>query len=509
MTLRRRPGAWCAAVSVALLAGCTPDPPPDTVALPPADLQVGVSADLEPFYTQDVAWEPCGNAGRECARVVVPLDYADPSAASIELAVARIPARMAEHRIASLVLNPGGPGVSGVQALTGALSVIGGQVRDVFDVVGFDPRGVGESAAVDCVSDAELDLWRSGGPDPAGTPALAHRTAHAARLVRSCAEEAGGLLPHLDTVSAARDMDVLRAVLGDDRLSYLGASYGTELGATYAEVFPERVGRLVLDAGLDPTMDDPERRLGLAAGFEGALRTYVEHCLAVGPCPFTGHTAPVVETVRGLLEDLDGSPLPTDSDRDLTAPLAAGGILLGVSEERLWPALSDALGAAVRRDDGAPLLFLADAAAGRAADGTYAANAFAASTAFTCLDSARRLDGDGLLEHARRLGEASPTFGRFLLDPSILCSVWPVDPIGDRGPLRAAGAAPILVLGTTGDPAAPYEWSVALAEQIESGRLVTYDGFGHTAYGRSNACVDAAVEGYLLRGEVPPEGLTC
>ena len=503
-------GGVGAAVGVAVLltlvgcAGRLPDP----VALPPGPSTVVSDPALAPYYGQPVTWAECSGTGRQCASLSVPRDYTHPEAGSIELAIARVPARDPDRRIGALVINPGGPGLSGVAALAGAVHVVSPEVRDVFDLVGVDPRGVGGSTAVECVSDADLDAWRSPEYDLTAPDAPARRAADAAGFAAGCARDSGDLLPFVDTVSAARDLDILRAVLGDDRLTYLGVSYGTELGATYAEVFPKRVGRMVLDAGLDPTMDDTQRMLGLAAGFESALNTYLAYCLNSAGCPLPEPAAAAVEGVRTLIADLVGRPLPTSTARELTAPLAVSALMQGVADDQSWPDLSVALGAALNRGDGAPLLEMADTGAGRTPDGQYPGNAFEASAAITCLDSPRRLSTQELPGYSDGLAAASPTFGRFLIDTAALCSAWSVPPTGTGTPTQAAGADPILVVGTTRDPAAPYPWSRALAGQLQSGVLLTYDGFGHTAYGHSTTCVTDAVDTYLLTGH-PPAASRC
>lgn len=491
-------------LSVVGCAGRLPDP----VALPPGPSMVVSDPALARYYSQPGTWAECSVTGRQCATVSVPRDWTHPRAGSIELAIARVPARDPGRRIGALVINPGGPGLSGVAGLAGAVHLISPEVRDVFDLVGVDPRGVGGSAAVECVSDAELDAWRSPGYDLTAPDGPARRAADAAAVAAGCARDSGDLLPYVDTVSAARDLDILRAVLGEDRLTYLGVSYGTELGATYAEVFPQRVGRMVLDAGLDPTMDDTQRMLGLAAGFESALNTYLAYCLNSAGCPLPKPAAAAVDRVRTLVADLADQPLPTRTPRELTPPLAVSAITQGVADDQAWSELSVALGAALNRGDGAPLLELADTGAGRTPDGQYLGNAFEASAAITCLDSPRRLSAQELSRYADQLAVASPTFGRFLIDTAALCSAWPVPPTGTGTPTRAAGAGPILVVGTTRDPAAPYPWSIALAGQVQSGVLLTYDGFGHTAYGHSTACVSHAVDTYLLTGH-PPAATSC
>lgn len=513
----RRPATRCGsrprhhlvavAAGLGLVSGCT-GAPPSAVALPSTDVTAGVTEALLPFATQQVDWRRCGARDRQCATVRVPTDYAAPSAGTIELSVARVPARRTADRIGALVLNPGGPGAPATDVLDATTTAVGDDVTDLFDIVAVDPRGVGGSSPVRCTDDATLDRWRSGLGDVGTADGLTRREGEARQLATACEQRSRSLLGHVDTISAARDLDVVRAVLGEGRLTYLGMSYGTLLGARYAELFPRRVGRFVLDAGLDPSMDETGRRLGLAASLESAVRTYVQYCLVVAPCPLSGGVDDGLDQLRAFLDRLATPGLPTGTTRPLTPGLAAAAVMVGVSEETTWPILSSALEAAWS-GDGGPLLDLADVAAGRDRDGSYMSNAFAASIAITCLSEAERPAPAELPTVIDELGRASPTFGRFLADPLILCSVWPVEPAGVSTPVHARGADPILIIGTTRDPAAPYAWSLALADHLPSARLLTYDGFGHTVVGRPNACLKSAITGYLLRGELPPKATTC
>lgn len=512
MPLRRRPLVALIGLAVVLLvavAFLVRTPTADPTGTPTTSAaEADVPEDLEDFYEQSVTWTDCGG-GAECARIEVPMDYADPTGERVELALKRLGAGTPGERLGSLLINPGGPGGSGTTLVDSASFVLSADLMDAYDVVGFDPRGVGDSTPITCVSDAELDALRAAVYDtstPEGRDAL--RT-DMIRLADACGANTGPLLGYVDTVSAARDMDIIRSVLGDERLTYLGYSYGTALGAAYADLFPTRVGRLVLDGGLDPTLDYAALGLGQAAGFEAALRSYAEDCLAGGDCPLTGSVDEAVGQVQRFFDLLAGSPLPTSSDRELTQSLAVSGVLLTLYDDQYWPILSEALRAAMTNRDGSQLLFLADLVADRQADGTYASNSTVALTAINCLDLPVNADPAAMDAEAEKLIAASPTFGRFFAYGEIACDVWPVDAVGVRGPLAAEGAAPILVIGTTGDPATPYAWSVALAEQLESGLLLTFDGEGHTAYGRSNDCVTDAVDGYLIDGAVPEDGLVC
>lgn len=499
-------------LAVVLLAGCSafggsdPQPSPvgtaSSVASEPA-----TDPSLAAFYDQDLQWADC-SGGFQCSQLTVPLDYAAPQGATISLAVVRLrTAATGDDRLGSLVLNPGGPGASGVEYARAAENVTSDAVRNHFDVVGFDPRGVGTSAPLQCLPASAIDRFLATDPtpdDPSEVAALGEQTT---ALGAGCAA-AGELAAHVDTRSAARDMDVLRAALGDDKLNYLGKSYGTYLGDWYAELFPQRVGRFVLDGVLDPALSSVQVNEGQAAGFEVALRSYVQGCQDGDDCPLTGSVDDGVAQVRAFLDALDAKPLPTSSKRDLVQGLGYLGVAYPLYAESLWPQLSAALKSAFA-GDGTALLTLADAYAHRGANGAYLDNSSTVIYAVNCLD---RDDAETLPQveaTAAQFAATSPTFGPFLAWGGLACTNWPIAPVGEARPLHAEGAGPILVVGTTRDPATPYRWAQNVAGELSSGRLLTYDGDGHTAYGMGSKCIDAAVDTYVVSGVQPDEGTTC
>jgi len=501
--------ALCLVAATALVA-CTTTDTPETGTEPVSpraeETLPAVPAELRAYYEQELTWEECGSRF-ECTDVTVPMDYAEPDGETITLAVKRRAAGDDEP-VGSLFVNPGGPGGSGIQLAEAAQVMFSADLLDGYDIVGFDPRGVGQSSAVDCVSDAELDRIRAADYD-ATEEGLAALTRDAEELAAACAENTGELLAHVDTVSAARDLDILRHVVGSPRLDYLGYSYGTFLGATYAELFPEHVGRMVLDGGLDPALGYSDVVRGQAAGFERALRVYAEDCLAGSGCPLSGDVDAAVAQVQNLLQLASHTPLPTGTDRELTASLMVSGIIMPLYDDNYWMLLTSALDAAMNEQDGSQLLLLADLAAEREPDGTYATNSTEANIAINCLDHPVEGDLEDWRDLAKELEEISPTFGPTLSFGEITCAAWPHEPPAAPAPVSAAGADPVVVIGTTGDPATPYAWSEQLAEQLESGVLVTYEGEGHTAYGRAGRCITEAVDDYLLRGVVPQDGLVC
>ena len=464
-------------------------------------------AELAAFYEQSPEWEECG-AAFDCADVTVPMDYAEPDGETVTLAVKRRAAGDDEP-VGSLLVNPGGPGSSGIQLAEAAQLMFSSELLDGYDVVGFDPRGVGQSTPLDCVSDAELDVIRAEPADTSTEEGLAELRESAQELAAACAENTGDLLAHVDTVSAARDLDVLRHVLGEPQLDYLGYSYGTHLGAVYAELFPENVGRMVLDGGLDPSLSTAEIVRGQAAGFERAIRAYAEDCLSGPGCPLSGDVDTAVGQIQDLLKLAEHTPLPTGTDRELTAPLMFSGIIMPLYDDNYWMLLTAALDAAMNQQDGSQLLLLADLSAEREPDGTYLTNSTEANIAINCIDYPVSDDVADWRAEAQALAEISPTFGPTLAYGDVTCAEWPHEPTVERAPVSAAGAEPIVVIGTTGDPATPYEWSEELADQLESGVLVTYEGEGHTAYGRGGECITRAVDDFLLAGTVPEDGLVC
>jgi pimeloyl-ACP methyl ester carboxylesterase len=507
------PLRWAAApVAAFVLAGCsvfggsTPDPSPVGSAAS-VESEAATDPALATFYDQRLQWADC-SGGFECSQLSVPVDYAQPGGEMISLAVVRLPTSASgEDRLGSLVLNPGGPGASGIEYARAAENVTSQAIRDHFDVVGFDPRGVGSSAPLQCLPDPAVDAFLATDPTPDDPAEVAALSTQTTALGAGCAA-AGELAAHVDTRSAARDMDVLRAALGDDRLNYLGKSYGTYLGAWYAELFPQRVGRFVLDGVLDPALTSEEVNAGQAGGFEVALRSYVQGCLGGDDCPLTGSVDDGVAQVRAFLDSLDAEPLRTSSGRELVQGLGYLGVAYPLYAESLWPQLDAALTSAFA-GDGSAMLALADAYAHRGADGAYLDNSSTVIYAVNCLDRDDAETPAQVEDTVAQFQAASPTFGPFLAWGGLACTNWPIAPVGEAKAVHAEGAGPILVVGTTRDPATPYQWAENLAGELSSGRLLTYDGDGHTAYGMGSSCVDTAVDTYVVSGVQPDEGATC
>ncbi len=478
-----------------------PSPVAPTTAQQPA-----VPAGLGRYYQQQPSWHPCRNGDR-CTRIKVPLDYAHPAGRQISLAVLEVPALHPAGTSQDLVVNPGGPGGSGIDYAANAAAYFGKALRDNFNIVGFDPRGVGESTPVQCLTDHQLDVFLASDPDP-NTPAEVRRSDHMlAQFGRGCVKDSGALAGHISTKEAARDMDVLRAVLREPKLTYFGASYGTFLGATYAGLFPHRVGRMVLDGALDPSLSTYQLNLVQAHGFEVALRSYIGHCVDQGSC-FLGATVNAGEArIQQLLHNLEAHPLPGSGGRKLTLGLAVMGIWAPLYNKKYWPILDNALQAAFA-GNGSVLLALSDAYTQRGPNG-YTDNSTEALYDINCLDHDDSIPSSQVPKYFPQFEKASPTFGKIFAYGLSTCSTWPIHTGRVPGPIHARGAAPILVIGTTRDPATPLVWARALAHQLQSGILVTRNGDGHTGYHAGNACVDNTVESYLVAGKVPDHNVRC
>jgi len=506
--------ALTAFVAVGLaIQGTTPgsspsaEPTPSPTTPPPATVTEAPSPELADLYSQRIDWQPCdSDADHDCGSLTVPVDYADPQGETIDLALLRVPAR--GERVGSLVVNPGGPGARGTTYAAAGGQVFREPLLDGFDIVGFDPRGVGASDPVDCLSDAELDAYLAGDPTPDTAAELAGYRSSVMSFGEKCVAGSGPVIGHVTTIEAARDMDVLRSALGEETLSYFGASYGTELGATYAELFPERVGRFVLDGAVDVSLDAQSMALEQAAGFETALRAYVQNCLDTTDNCFLGDTVEEgLATITGLLDSIEEEPLPA-GDRELTIGNAFYGVITPLYNRDYWFLLSTALASALD-GKGSALMSLADAYASRNPDGSYADNSIEANYSINCLDDPTSVPFAKVPSLFPAFEEASPTFGRVFAWGMVGCRG--VDVTSSEEPLtiRGEGAAPIVVLGTTRDPATPLKWAQALSAQLDSGVLVERDGDGHTAYNAGNECIDTLVEDYLLDGDVPADGTSC
>jgi pimeloyl-ACP methyl ester carboxylesterase len=463
---------------------------------------------LAKFYTQDLAWSKCGP--NQCATLRVPIDYTKPDGGTLKLAVLRVPAKDPSNRVGSLVVNPGGPGGSGVGYAGAADFIVTKPVRAAYDIVGFDPRGVGSSSPIKCLDDRELDTFLGSDPTPDNSSEEQQFAQWAKGFAEKCKANGGPMLGHVSTIEAAKDMDILRAALGETKLDYLGKSYGTFLGATYADLFPTKVGKFVLDGAIDPNLTSSQVNEGQAVGFETATRAYVKDCVDRGGCPLGDTVDAGMQKLRDFLKSLDAKPIPLTDPyvKQLTEGWGSLGIASAMYDQGRWTELTDALRAAFGGHADA-LMKLAEGYANRNGNGSYDSNLMQVIYAVNCLDRSDTQNLPHYVSEARSLSAKAPTWGPFLAWSTMPCGYWPAPADNAPKKITAAGSGPIVVVGTTRDPATPYRWAQGLASGLENGHLITFAGDGHTAYMRSNSCVDDAVDAYLLKGRVPPAGLKC
>lgn len=480
--------------------------PPRLTSTPTGEV---VAPELRYFYSQKLTWRECHGI-MQCATAKAPLDWSDPERDEIELALVR---HTASNPMGSLLINPGGPGGSGVEIVRDSLQfVVSDRLIANFDIVGFDPRGVGESSAIRCASsDAGLDeflyQYEVDDLERGSDEWLDAGREEWRELGEACLEHSGELLGYVDTTSAARDLDLLRAILGDEKLNYIGYSYGTLLGASFADLYPERAGRLVLDGALDPATSLEDVIEFQSVGFENALRAYLASCLKGVECPFDGTVDAAMKRVAALLERLERSPLRAADGRLLGPGTMFTAIIFPLYSGDTWMYLDD-LFHSVYSGDPSFAFVLADAYNGRDPDGGYYSNSSEAFWAVNCLDYDNLVSNDEARASTQRLSQVSPLFGPYM-GYDVSCDGWPYPSTRERAPIHAAGAPPILVIGTTGDPATPYEWAVNLADRLESGQLITFNGEGHTAYNKSNSCVNNAVDDFFINGTLPAPDLQC
>ena len=485
---------------------------------------------LESFYSQTIDWEDCSNETTtfQCGTVTVPVDYEHPDGQTISIAVKKLPALDGDAEHGSLFLNPGGPGGSGVEAVEEKVSAFPEELRGAYDIIGFDPRGVGQSTPITCWSEDEINQSLNGtsntlfeimatdvlfSKDSSAQKRIDRGASNAARCAKY--SQVPELLDHVGTRNVARDLDVLRATNGNTRLNYLGTSYGTYIGALYADLFPGHVGRTVLDSAMDPSQRWADGDAGVVAFTEGVLRQYVEHCQAQSACPLTGSTDEAVAQLATFVDDLDKNPLTTpDSDATINTPDATDIIQQLAVEKPDWEALTAMLTPAMTNHDGTlmakakqNLSELSPQTADEAMDST--ANRQIMLSTIICNDypdtgaTASELDAQAAAEE-----KTYPFFGGLSNSLEAYCRGW-----GHRGKTppqetHAEGSDPILVVGITGDAQTLYSWSQSLAGQLDNGHLLTVEGYGHVAFSK-NTCATTAITGFLVNGTMPDEGTTC
>ncbi len=446
-------------------------------------------------------------AGLDCATLAVPIDPERPDGDTLDLAVARYPSTGdADERIGSLVLNPGGPGGSGIEYLTNAASLFPTSLTDRFDLVSFDPRGVAASTPVHCVDDEVKEESLTGDLTPDDDEELQRAVDEQREFREGCESRSGAMIEHMSTADVAADLDLLRGALGDEQLSYIGFSYGTSIGAVYATLFPERVRALVLDGSVSPTAEEEAQLIAQAQGFDRTFANFVAACNADDQCAIGPDAAASIGSTRSRLESAPVVVATGSDSRELGADLFDLAIATALYDTSLWGTLASSI---AEIDDGgaAALLTLVDRQTGRKPDGSFD-NSSDSQAMVSCADSPERLTVQEATDSSERIAASATTFGGLTAFGTFTCLDWPIaaNPLPT---ITAAGSAPVLVVGTVGDPATPYEWSEQMAAALDGSVLLTYEGDGHTAFLRGGSCIEEAVVDYLVDLVLPAPGTRC
>ena len=470
---------------------------------------------LGDYQRQVLHWSSCHDAF-ECSSIKVPIDYSDMTTGSFTLQVLRHRATDAKNRIGSLVVNPGGPGASGFDYAYNAESIVSDAVLERFDIVGFDPRGVAKSVPIHCLNDKETDASYASDSKPDSAQELAQLIEQAKTFVAKC-EANTPFLSSFSTANSARDMDVLRSALGDKKLNYLGKSYGTYLGTLYAQYFPQNVGRIVLDGAIDPQISAVQQSITQAAGFDHALGAFIADCYTRKDCPLAKPSKKALEQITKVFHDASVKPLRSSSGRAVTQSLIVLGSASALYDNEWgWPKLRLALNQA-KKGEGSTFLTLADGYTQRNSDGTYSGNESDAGAVIDCLDWPDARTTEQVQADASKFAKQAQVFGPYLAYNALVCHYFPGVGSSTKSASSSAHSSvaqtitssPIMIIGTTRDPATPYEWAQSLHKEISGSRLLTLDADGHTGHGRGSTCIDSAVDAYLLKGLIPAKDLFC
>ncbi|EWT07400.1 alpha/beta hydrolase [Intrasporangium chromatireducens Q5-1] len=484
---------------------------------PPATTPAPASTDhpkvLDRFYTQSLSWSSCGDSSaQQCAKIKVPVDYAKPAGDTFTLALRKAPATDPSKRIGSLLINPGGPGGSGVQYAEYAAFVFSKDLRAAYDVVGFDPRGIGQSDAVACLTNQQMDLLFADDPTP-DTAAERHKLLSDADVItKSCATSGGERARHMSSTEVAKDMDIIRALVGDEKLNYYGVSYGTFLGGLYADLFPKRVGRFVLDSAMSPNQTDLQQTQYDIQGFESSMDAFIAWCVKRDDCALGRDPKAAAGKIVDLIDHIDQHPLRTTKG-GLTS-IGEGwvnfAIFMCLYSNTSWPTLNRGLAQAIEKGTGDILLTYASQVVERDAKGNFADSSYLqAMIPVRCADWPRTPETPARQAEQRKLQAAHPLWARMTGELYDNCKAWPAPGRQPTGTTIGKGAAPILVIGNLRDPATPIGGTRQLAKDLASGVLVTSNNDGHGTYLSGNSCIDRVVDGYLVAGTVPPNGKAC
>ncbi|GAB3062696.1 alpha/beta hydrolase [Intrasporangium mesophilum] len=488
-------------------AGGSPSASPTQA--PPTDY----AAALRDYYTQKVDWKPCsGDSKQQCATIQVPVDYSKPQGDRFHLALRKVPATDPSKRVGSLLVNPGGPGASGVEFAQAASSTFSPDVLAAYDIVGFDPRGIAASDAVDCLSDSDMDLLFSTDPTPDSAAEKAKGHSALDGVTERCATRGGEKARHMSTTEVARDMDIMRVLLGDQKLNFFGGSYGTFLGALYADLFPKQVGRMVLDSAMSPNQTDEQEMTYDIQGFESSIDAFLDWCVVRDDCALGRDKASAKQKLVDLLDKAERDGLTTSRPglSRIGEGWVAFGIFMCLYSDQLWEPLNQALTQALDEGKGDLLLRIGSLFVDRSPSGKYAKGSYLqAMIPVRCADWPRTPPTAARVAEEDQAKAAHPLWARMTGDLYDNCRTWPSAGRPPKGTTLGVGAAPILVIGNERDPATPIGGTKQLAKDLASGVLLTSDHDGHGTYNQGNTCVDDAVDGYLVDGRTPPDGKAC
>lgn len=455
---------------------------------------------LAGYYAQEIDWKSC-RQDFQCATLAVPIDYTKLSTGTFEIALLKYEARTSK-KLGSLIVNPGGPGGSGVDYAYAAEYIFRPAILDRYDIVGFDPRGVSRSAPIRCLTDEELDANNNSDSKPDTDAEFQQILQDIKKYVEKCKYK-NKYLTSYSTANVARDLDVLREALGDRQLNYLGKSYGTYLGTLYAHFFPENVGRVVLDGAVDPSISNLQQTLTQAIGFDHAFISFAKDCSGRKNCPLPDEKELAVAEMQKLFTAAAQKPIPTKNKSGRT--LSESMIVLGTASAMYdsqtgWPKLRKAI-AQTQKGYGDLFLELADDYTGRQKNGSYPNNEFDSGAVIDCLDFNEPRSVEQIREDAKVFAKKSPLFGPYLAFGGVTCKFFNEDTEVTIEPTTTAN--PVIVIGTTGDPATPYEWAKGLNRLLTNSRLISLTGEGHTGQGQGNACIDDQIDDFYLTGKAP------
>ncbi len=453
---------------------------------------------LAKFQNQELRWDSC-YGDFECSSFKVPVDYDAIDGRTFTLQVLRRMATDQRNRLGSLIVNPGGPGGSGVDYAYNADSIVSPAIINKYDIVGFDPRGVNTSEPVRCLTDSEEDKFLANDGQAKNIDEVNKLVSAAKKFTKGCATIAGSKIGHYSTLETAKDMDILRRALGDTKLNFLGKSYGTYLGTLYAALFPNSIGHMVLDGAVDPNVSLKEQNLVQAIGFDRALTDFL-----------ASQNKYSLSDIKKLISDAESKPLIGTHQRPMTSALLITAIAASLYDNRDgWPKLEIALEQAINKQNPNGLLSIADDYFQRDSFGKYVSNENDISIMITCSDWPVSQSPQEMFKDTTAFKNAAPVFGPFLSFAGLPCKYWPAKPVMPKQSLTNLKTPPIVVIGVTRDPATPYVWAKALSKDLPNSVLLTYDGEGHTGHGRGNACIDSKVDAYFLRNLSPATGSVC